>query len=56
MYILFELSSADDDYAAFSSYDIMGYAITEEAAMQWRDKNSAYRCYKYCPNKEIRAN
>lgn len=49
MYILFEKSdskSSDELY----NYDCMGYAHTEQAAMEWRDGNPESRTYKYCSN------
>ena len=53
MYILFELNDSRCIDPSLSDYDAMGYAETEEAALQWVEANVQYRRYKYCPKKLI---
>ena len=48
MYILFEKARAQGDDSIYN-YDAMGVADRESVAMEWRDENSEYRTYKYCP-------
>lgn len=55
MYILFEMSNSKGTYSLYYEWDIMGYATSEKDAMEWRDQNSKYRRYQYCPDKNISA-
>lgn len=51
MFILFE--SCSDSINDFDDLDCVGYTDYESDAMEWRDANSRYRRYKWCPDKEI---
>lgn len=55
MYILFEMSNSRGTCSLYSEWGMMGYATSEKDAMEWRDQNSDYRRYQYCPNKNISA-
>ena len=49
MFILFEKTNSRGG-DEICNYDCMGYATDEKTAIEWQEKNSEYRTYKYCPN------
>lgn len=53
MYILFEAIHVYGD-SSIMNYDCMGYTRSEGVAMAWVQQNPEFRCYKYCPKKEIK--
>ena len=52
MYILFEMSNSRGGTELYN-WDAMGYTIDEKLALMWVQQNPNYRCYKYCPDKQI---
>ena len=51
-YILFEMTDARGS-DAFYNFDAMGWTPDENKALDWVAQNPEYRCYKYCPGKQI---
>lgn len=49
MYILFEKVNSSES-SDILNYDAMGYVTSEANAIEWVNKNSEYRLYKYCPD------
>lgn len=52
-YLLFEKKDSDGGNAIYE-YDCMGFAMKENDAIDWVEKNPDYRFKTYCPFKEVK--